>query len=193
MIRKRFDVTVQNLLGHGGVAVIPTDTIYGISASTHYPEAIERIYTIRRRNSKKPFIVLINSITDLKFFGVRLNPKIQNFLRRYWPGEVSVILRTPKKKWGYLHRGTGVIAFRVPRDRTLRNLLKETGPLVTTSVNPEGKEPAKNIREAQAYFGTNIDCYVDRGRLDDMPSTLVRYTGKQPKIIRQGRIAVGKW
>ena len=62
------------------------------------------------------------------------------------------------------------------------DLLKETGPLVAPSANPEGEIPAKNIEEARKYFGNKVDFYIDEGKIISEPSTLVRIDEDEIKV-----------
>ncbi|MBI2623506.1 MAG: threonylcarbamoyl-AMP synthase [Candidatus Liptonbacteria bacterium] len=182
------DAGVVRVLRVGGVAVIPTDTIYGIVGSALREKTVVRIYKLRKRNPKKPLIVLIGSLRELSRVGVRLGAlrrPLFRFLRGVWPGRVSVALPVKSKKFGYLHRGTGYIAFRVPAKKALRELLMKTGPLVAPSANVEGKSPATTLREAQRYFGDRADCYVDGGKVMRKPSTLVKILEGKPVVIRK--------
>lgn len=174
-------------LKNSGIAVIPTDTIYGIVAKARDRKAVARLYVLRRTTPGKPFIILIRDTRDLSMFGIKLTASQQEFLRTVWPGKVSVILPCPVKKFSYLHQGTKALAFRVPDSKMLQILLEETGPLVAPSANPDGKKPAETITEAKKYFGDEVDIYVNAGRrLKGQPSTLVSYTSSQPSIVRQG-------
>ena len=168
--------SLKEILRSGGVAVIPTDTIYGIVGSALNKKTIERIYTLRRRNPKKSCIILVSSITDLKLFHVKLGRDTRVFLKKYWPGKVSVILEQR--------------AFRVPKLKWLQKLLKETGPLIAPSANWEGYPPAKTIKEAKKYFGTKVDFYLDKGKKDSLPSTLVQINKGKVNIRRQGAVKI---
>jgi L-threonylcarbamoyladenylate synthase len=84
-----------------------------------------------------------------------------------------VILECSNRKLEYLHRGTKTLAFRLPKDGKIRKFLGKTGPLVAPSANPEGKKPARNVREAQGYFGSAVDFYLDGGLVKAEPSTLI--------------------
>ena len=175
------------LIKCGAIGVIPTDTIYGISASAGNNEAIERLYEIRSRDRSKPFIVLISLIDDLKNFGISLNEKMQEELMRIWPAPVSVVLPCHDKKHAHLHRGVGSIAFRVPAWAPLRTFLKKTGPLVTTSVNSaEGLPPATTITGAKKYFADKLDFYVDVGTRRGAPSTLLRLKSDGFEVLPRG-------
>lgn len=171
---------------NGKIGVIPTDTIYGVAASAFSKKAVERTYGILKRNTKKPFIVLISSIEDLDLFGTKLDSATKNILKKLWPGKVSVILPVPSKKFEYLHRGMKTLAFRVPKKKSLANLLKKTSPLISTSANPEGAKPAETVSEAKNYFGDDIDFCVSGGKIKSLPSTLVEIKDGKVNVIRKG-------
>jgi L-threonylcarbamoyladenylate synthase len=154
---------IVKILKGSGVGILATDTIYGLVGSALSKKAVARIYKIRKRDRKKPFIILISSLKDLKLFGIKNNPSLTNFLNKIWPGPISVILPCGKK----------TLAFRLPAKKDLVKLLKQTGPLVAPSANLSGLAPAKNIKEAKQYFGNKIDFYKDSGQIDGQPSILI--------------------
>jgi len=162
----------RKVLLQGGVAVLPTDTIYGLHCLATNNAGIERIYKLKGRDASKPFIVLISSLDDLKPFGVKLDDKLTALLKDYWPGPNSIILPIPDAdgKLAYLHRGTKSLAFRLPAYKPLLTLLQQTGPLVSTSANPSGHPPASDIAGARAYFFNSVDFYLDAGKLTNPPS-----------------------
>ena len=173
---------IEKILGRGGIGVLPTDTIYGLVGSALNRRTVERIYKVRGRNPKKPFIILIGSISDLRRFGIRLAGDYRKLVKRFWPGPVSIIFPCASRKFQYLHRGVKSLAFRLPRDRKFRALLNMTGPLVAPSANPEGKPYSKTIREAQRYFRDRADFYVDGGAKKKSPSEVVRI-GKDGRVV----------
>ena len=172
---------IVKILKKGGIGVMPTDTVYGLVGSVLSRAAVERIYRVREREKGKPFIVLISSLDDLKKFGVKISEEHLVILKVLWslgetrdkPGPVSVILPVKGKKFFYIHRGTGAIAFRLPRNGRLRGFLKKTGPLVAPSANVAGKPPARTIAEAEKYFGGRVDFYLDKGKRNSVPSSIV--------------------
>lgn len=167
-----------------GVGVMPTDTIYGIVGSALSKKAVARIYKLRKRNLKKPFIVLISSVDDFAIFDVSIDTKIKKILKRFWPGKVSIILPVKNNHFLYLHRGTKTIAFRLSAKKSLRSLLHRTGPLVAPSANIEGEPPATTIEEAKKYFGEKVDFYVDAGRINIIPSVLIAIKNKKVVTLR---------
>ena len=169
-----------------GISIIPTDTVYGIVGSARDPHIVERIYELRGRTRTKPCIVLIPDASGLGEFGIVPTQVEQKLIERYWPGPVTIAFSVADGTFTYLHRGTHSIAFRVPSRGDLRDLLRQRGPLIAPSANPEGREPAHTIEEARAYFGNAVTEYIDGGRLDGVPSTLVRVEHEKVHILRQG-------
>ncbi|MFA5926497.1 MAG: L-threonylcarbamoyladenylate synthase [Parcubacteria group bacterium] len=179
-------INISKLIRCNGIGVIPTDTIYGVAASALSKKTVSRAYKILKRNPKKPFIILIGSIKDLAIFGVKIDKSTENILKKLWPGKVSVILPIKAKKFEYLHREAKTLAFRLPKKKTLISLLKKTGPLISTSANPQGKKPAQSILEAKKYFGDQIDFYIRGGKMISLPSTLVEIKRGQVNVLRKG-------
>lgn len=177
---------IIEILTMGGVGVLPTDTLYGLVGSAFSSDAVERIYNMKQRDSRKPLIVLISSIEDIERFGVIMSVELESTLKSYWPGPYSIILPTIDEEFEYLSRGTDSIAFRLPDEQELLDILSVTGPLVAPSANIEGKPPAKTVEEARRYFGDNADFYYDGGELDGHPSTIMRFDGDEPLVIREG-------
>lgn len=161
------------IIKKGGIGVLPTDTLYGLVGAAFSQKAVARIYKVRRRNPKKPLIILIGSFGDLKKLGIRTDGRINGFLKKIWPGPVSVILPCPAKKFYYLHRGTKTLAVRMPKLSWLRQLIGKTGPLVAPSANLAGRPPALTVKEAKKYFNKRVDFYLNRGRRLSSPSLLI--------------------
>ena len=185
---------VARVLSRGGTAVMPTDTTYGIVGSALNEKVVNEIYRLRKRDLDKPFIVLIADRKDLKRFGVAPTAAQEEILRRVWPAfgrptagkseAVSVILPCAEDKFSYLHRGKNTLAFRLPEREDLRRLLREVGPLVAPSANPQGHPVAKNIYEARAYFGHHAGFYKDGGTIAASPSKLIDITDGTEKVLR---------
>jgi L-threonylcarbamoyladenylate synthase len=184
----------EEALKKGGVAFVPTDTLYGLVASALDKKAVERIYKIRGRDKGKPCIVLISSFADLKKFGVSISIEQKKFLESIWPGKVSVILPCTARKFQYLHRGTKTIAFRMigPKNKNLFKILESVGPLIAPSANPQGLPPARKRSEGRKYFGKSVDAYVCVGTKISKPSTLIEYKNNKLKVLREGAVKIKK-
>ena len=185
-----FDKVAPQLQSLSAVGVLPTDTLYGLVGSALNKKTVGRIYKLRKRDSRKPFIILISSIKDLGLFGVKPDEPTKKILKALWPGKVSVVLPCRTSTFKYLHRGTKTLAFRLPALKSLSDLLKKTGPLVAPSANREGKPASITIEEAQGYFGNNADFYVNSGKKQSAPSTIVAVSGNNVEVLRQGSVKI---
>jgi len=183
---------IAGILKKGGVGILATDTLYGLVGSALSKKAVSRIYKVRRRSPKKPMIILISSLGDLNLFKIKIyeakprNIKLRKWLKKFWPGKVSVVLDCPSKKFAYLHRGTKTLAFRLPNKKYLLDLIKKVGPIAAPSANIEGMPPAQTISQAKKYFGDKVDFYVDAGKLFEQPSTLIKIENNRIIVLRQG-------
>lgn len=173
-------------LENGSIGIIPTDTQYGIVTSALKPESVEKIYSLRKRSSEKPMIILISQVTDVLDIGLRPTKEQLNLMQKVWPNPVSLILPVTKTNLIYLHRGKKSLAFRIPAIKWLKELLDISGPLVAPSANFEGEKPATTIDEAKNYFKDQIDFYLDGGELNNPPSTVISLINNKYNIIRQG-------
>jgi L-threonylcarbamoyladenylate synthase len=185
-------MTEENIeiLKNNGVGVIPTDTVYGLVGCALSQESVKKISDIKNRTDGKGFIVLISSIDDLDIFGIEVSETARIFMKKFWPGKVSIEFVSNLPKFNFLKKIGDTIAFRLPNKEDLIKILKQTGPLVAPSANPEGQSPAKNITEAKKYFGDKVDFYQDGGELDSAPSTLVRIVDDKVEVLRQGSIKI---
>lgn len=183
---------VIELLKKGKIGVIPTDTIYGIVGSALNPQTVAEIYRLRKRALDKPMIILVSQLTDLKIFNIKLTKKQTEFLKNIWPNPVSVVFPLHEEKFKYLHRGTNSLAFRIPKDKKLLKILKETGPLVAPSANFAGDQPSETIAEAKSYFNQDVSFYVDRGKITSKPSTVIQLNadGEIMVLIRDGSFKI---
>lgn len=190
MAYMKINKNIIKTLKKGGVGVLPTDTIYGVVGSVLNKKTIERIYQLKKRDLKKPMVIIISGIRDLKIFDIKVDKKFKKKLKKFWPDKVSIILPCHSEQFTYLHRGLESLAFRAPDLKWLRKILKKTGPLVATSANLEGEPPAETIKQAEEYFGDNVDFYVDIGRIDKQASTLIEIKDSNVEIKREGAVKI---
>lgn len=177
----RNDPELIRLLKEGAIGVVKTDTLYGIVAKASDAGAVERVFTVRGRDRHKSCIVLIADQHDL--FD-QPSGAAADFLDLHWPGPVSVALPSPSAP-KYLQFHDGTVAYRMPADPELRELLKATGPLIAPSANLQGEPPAEEIEQAKAYFGEHVDAYVNSGRVCEASASQVwSFASGEAKRIR---------
>lgn len=173
------------LLKNGAIAVIPTDTVYGLVCRAADPAAVERLFSVKSRENK-PGTIIAASVEQLKGLGADAGYLAKS--ESYWPGPVSVKFAHPDD---HLSRGTATIAVRIPDDTALTELLEAVGPLMTTSANHPGEPGAETVAESQAYFGDTVDFYVDGGNLSGRPvSTIIHLFDDTVTVVREGAVKI---
>lgn len=171
----------------GAVGIIPTDTVYGLVARAADPGAVERLYALKHREHK-PGTVIAASVEQLVRLGIK--PKNLKMVAHLWPNPISAVVPAGDGL-DYLHQQLGSLAVRVPSDLAVRELLEQTGPLLTSSANRPGEPGATKLRHAEDYFGQKVDFYVEGGDLSGRsPSTIVRLTGERLEVLRQGAVEI---
>lgn len=172
----------------GGLAVIPTDTVYGVVARAADPAAVERLYKLKKREDK-PGTIVAAGIQQLEELG--LKHRYLTAVEQFWPGAVSVVIPCSDPALKYLHRGQMSLAVRIPDDPDLLKFLSQSGPLLTSSANHPGEPTATTMEQAQAYFGDEVDAYVNGGDLSNRePSTIIRIVDDAVEVLRQGNVKI---
>jgi len=172
----------------GSIAVIPTDTVYGVVARAEDRQAVKKLYDLKNRENK-PGTLIASSIKQLEELGFK--HRYLKAVEEFWPGPISVIIPTSDPNLEYLTLKKMSLAVRVTNDINLINLLSQVGPILTSSANQPGETPAKNINEAKAYFGNKVDYYQDGGDIkDNKPSTIIKIIDDAIEVVRQGGIKI---
>lgn len=178
---------VLSVLRRGGVVVLPTDTLYGLSAAASSASGIGHIRAIKRSADERLFIVLAASVDmvaeQVRSFGCSSREE----LGRVWPAPVTAILPLGKQLAEWMG---DTVAVRVPAVPALLDLISELGePIVSTSVNRSGEPPRTSLDEIESEFGPEVDMVV-RGKVTaTLASTIVDLTGDKPVVVRQGHFA----
>jgi len=183
-----FDEEIVRLLRRGGVGLLPTDTIYGLSCMALDQAAVERIRSLKSRSAGKPFIILISDIKMLDLLSI--SPEQAKITEQYWPGPLSIILSSQAPD--FLTLGTASLAVRMPDSPNLTELISSIGPITSTSANLEGEQPVQSLPAAQKLFGDKLDFYVNAGNLDNPPSTLAEIKDGKLEVVRQGAAKIDK-
>lgn len=157
-VTKKSDYSlVINRLIKGQIGVILSDTIYGLSCVVNNNKAIDKIYEIKNRPRKKPFIILISDFSMLKKYFIVSNEQL-NFFKIQWSKNksqaITFILR-PKKiliKYLKINPKDGQ-AIRLPKNDFLITIIKSLKvPLVSTSCNLSGEKPLNNFKKIIIFF-----------------------------------------
>ena len=164
------------LIRSGGVIAFPTDTVYGLGAAADDEVATRRVFHIKGRPVGLPLILMVAAESQLENF-VHVDSRSEAMMRRWWPGPLTLILHA---------RGGGTLGVRIPKHRVALELLRAAGPLMTTSANLHGKDPAMSAADASL---PGVMAVLDGGAAPGgMASTVLDLTGPEPHVLREGAI-----
>src|SRR5215212_1670126 len=174
----------------GGVAVFPADTVYGLACDPGSPEAVSRLYGLKRRPMHKPSAVM--------FFDARralealpdLGPRTRALLGRLLPGGVTLLLPNPGRRFPLAcGEDPETLGLRVPAGTPLAGV---TWPVLQSSANVAGAPDARRLNDVPEAIRAAADLVVDAGELPGTPSTVVdlrSYEGEgEWDIVRQGAV-----
>jgi L-threonylcarbamoyladenylate synthase len=165
------------LIREGGVVAFPTDTVYGLGAAADDEVATKRIYRIKGRPAGLPLILMVAAESQLEGF-VHLDSRAEAYIRRWWPGPLTLILHAT---------GGATLGVRIPQHKVALELLRAAGPLMTTSANLHGEDPAMSAKEAGSLPGVTV--VIDGGAAPGgTASTVLDLTGPEPHVLREGAI-----
>ena len=164
------------LVRGGGVVAFPTDTVFGLGAAADDEVATRRVFHIKGRPVGLPLILMVAAESQLEGF-VHVDSRSEAIMRRWWPGPLTLILHA---------KGGGTLGVRIPNHKVALDLLRAAGPLMTTSANLHGKEPAMTAAEAEL---PGVIAVVAGGAAPGgIVSTVLDLTGPEPHVLREGAI-----
>lgn len=181
---------VAAALADGKLAIVPTDTVYGVAASLAHPAAIARIFDAKGRPADKPIPILVDSPASARCFVSASNPVAERLTRAFWPGALTIIFPASERVPAECLAGGSTVGLRAPDHSGLLELLAACGgALAVTSANrsgyPESNSPASAYEALRDYTDIVLDC----GELPSAPpSTVVDPSGDCPRIVRPGAI-----
>lgn len=176
-------------LQRGGLAVLPTDTVYGIAADAFSATATAQVFDVKRRSRRFPLPVLIRSPKQLAGLCTVVPESADLLMAAYWPGPLTIVVPSePNLAWN-LGDAEGTVSVRMPLDDVALAVIRNVGPLAVTGANLAGQPPATTAAGARQQLGDGVEVYVEDGpRRGRPPSTVVDLTRATPSILRDGAI-----
>jgi len=174
----------------GRLAIVPTDTVYGLATSAYTEAPVRRLYRAKGREEQQP-TALVAADLDLLFECVpELRGRSGTIARALLPGPFTLILSNPARRFRWL-TGTRpeTIGVRVPAlEGVAKALLDGVGVMVATSANLPGGPDPRRLDQVPAELRDAVDALVDGGELPGSPSTVLDVTGPEPQVLREGAV-----
>lgn len=165
-------------IGRNELAVIPTDTVYGIAANAFSATAVQALLDAKGRGRQSPPPVLISALSQARALVETLPEAAIKLAETFWPGALTMIFKCqPSLDWD-LGETKGTVALRVPDHKIALALIEETGPLAVSSANLTGQPAATTCQQAFEYLGESVAVYLDAGNSPKgEASTILDLTG----------------
>lgn len=177
-----------NVLRRGGVAVIPTDTVYGLACRLSAVEAVRRIYQLKDLDPKKPLSILVDDIAQVSRYTRGFSRATFRAMKRALPGPYTLVFEASSEVPKIMLRKRKTVGIRMPDSPIALALLAELDePLISTSVRTSTDEWINDPAQLDSELGERVDLVIDGGLLLPEPSTIVDFCGREPVILRRGK------
>jgi len=178
------------VLRRGGIVALPTETYYGLAVDPFNPEALRRLFVVKRRSSDKPVLVLIEDDRHLARLIPELPPGLRQLAQRFWPGPLTLVCPARPDVPRLLTGNSGTVGLRRSSHPLAARLVRSwDGPLTATSANLSGQPPARDAAGVVEQFGDDIDLLLDGGPSPGgAPSTLVGLRDDGVVLLRAGAV-----
>ena len=178
---------ICNVIEDGGVAIIPTDTIYGIVCDALNSKAVEKICRLKGINPDKTNLSIICSDIAMAAEYSRLDNSAFRLMKDNVPGAFTFLLKSasalPKA-----FKGRKIVGIRIPDSNTAKAIVERLGrPLLTTSIEFDDSDYAVSPSLIQENYEGKVDMMVEGEDGGVVPSTIVDCTGSEPEIVREGK------
>jgi L-threonylcarbamoyladenylate synthase len=180
--------TVALAIRQGALAVLPTDTVYGLVCTAFSRESIADLYRLKGREETQPTALLASSVDVLLECIPEFRGGSEAVARALLPGPFTLVLLNPARRFRWLSEGRpGTIGVRVPTlSGPSAEIVERLGAIAATSANLSGGADPRRLDEVPAAIRAGVVASVDGGELPGTPSTVIDLTGPEPVILRAG-------
>jgi len=182
---------LRRVLAADGLLAIPSESSYGLAVDPFSAAAVAAIYRLKRRATHQPLLVVVADVGQLAALGIRIPRSVLDSLVALWPAALTAVL--PLDQEVPASSPATRLAVRVPAHRRLRELLRELGPLTSTSANAAGQAPICRPAELERWLAREVTdrptAIVDDGELPGgLPSTVVAWQPSGWRLLRRGAV-----
>lgn len=179
------------IIRNGGLAAVPTETVYGLAGNGLDETAVQEIYEVKGRPAIKPLSLMVPDESAMERYCLEVPAQAHALARRFWPGPLTIVLKAKKEIPSIVLAGGTTVGLRCPDHPLTLELLRSCGlPLAAPSANPSGEESPKTAEQVFAYFDGKIDAVIDGGPCGiGRESTLIDMSRTPYRILRAGALA----
>lgn len=179
------------VLKSGGIAAIPTDTVYGLAARALDRTAVDRVFRLKRRDVNAPLPLLLYCSDMMDMCALSPSRDVLTLAEAFWPGPLTIVVPKSKQIPSNVTGKRLTVGLRVPDHPFPRALSKKLNePITGTSANRTGNPPFTTMSKLNAEMASELDYVADAGELPIRPpSTVIDMSGDKPKILRAGGVS----
>lgn len=181
----------RQILLSGGIVGFPTESFYGLAVDIENEEAIERLFSLKKRINKKPLLIILPAIESLEEYVENIPDQAMRLIEEFWPGGLTMIFNANRRISSLLTAGSGKIGIRYS-SHPLAVMIAESisRPVTGTSANISGSPPCVTAEEVYDCFGKAVDLIIDGGRTKGgKGSTILDVTKEPPVVLREGIVS----
>lgn len=172
------------------LVIIPTDTVYGISADMTNENAINKVYTCKQREKNKPLILLVSNKEMLKKYTKNLTSLEKEIIQKYLPGKLTILLPKNDNVSAKITAGSNLVGIRMPDNNELIQIIEKVGsPIISTSANISGEKTITNPKEIDKELLKYISYVEGAGTINNEPSSIIKIENEKIIIIRNESVA----
>jgi L-threonylcarbamoyladenylate synthase len=178
-------------LKKGEVVAFPTETVYGLGALYDAPEAVNKIFSLKKRPSDNPLIVHLADISQIEKVAIAIPEEFYRLAESFFPGPLTVVLQKHVSVPANVSAHLDTVAVRVPSHPLAKKLIAVAGkPLVAPSANLSGKPSPTLAEHVREDFGDQVTI-LDGGpcKLGIESTVISLLNPKAPLLLRPGVIA----
>lgn len=182
----------SSIIKKGGLVAFPTETVYGLGADALNPQAVAKIFEVKKRPTFDPLIVHIDDLIWLKKLTRKVDKKAFTLIKRFWPGPLTLVLPKSSVVPDIVTAGLDTVAVRMPSHLVARKLIKlSRTPIAAPSANTFGHLSPTTAKHVEDQLGEKIDLILDDGRCSiGVESTVLFAVGDEITLLRPGGISV---
>lgn len=181
------------IMNDGGIVIFPTDTAFGIGCRVDDPQAVERLFRIRRRPAEKATPVLVSSIEmALSYWKQPVPDEVTALTHAHWPGALTIVYPGSTEKIPALVRGGGTtVGLRMPNHPVALSLIKGVGvPILGPSANFHGNPTPFSVDMLDPELVALVDGVLPGTCTAGNVSTVVDCSVKPWNVLRQGAVEI---
>jgi L-threonylcarbamoyladenylate synthase len=177
------------VIREGGVAVIPTDTVYGLAADGRSEAAARSLYALKGRDAIQPTALVLAHVGLVAECLTELSPEVGAAVEALLPGPYTLVVPNPARRFSWLTGGRPSLGIRVPAlDGPGGEVLAGVGVLVATSANLPGGPDPRRLEDVPRALLAGAGATVDGGELPGVASTVIDLSGDTPIVLRVGAV-----